>query len=567
VVQFFVPDDQLSTRRVLVPRECNLSEYLATTLSKSKQRSLVFERDIAVGTDIVHQHWQIEAGAYGLPQPFDQDVAFAIWWFFQKQGAPDSGDISCTEAAFLDVLRCPKGGSQYRKLDIALKRLQTSTIVSHQAILDIQSGVHLTDRFNFLIRYGKDNREETRTREICIHLSIHKFFVASYKAGYIHLLDYDKYFSLTRPLAKRLYCLIDKMMGAKSTFEIGFERVVEMMPMAERKRSRMLQSFQPAFEQLVAAECFSNIQVVPGKTVETKVVFKRTAKEKAELLVPRPEEVCQEIDLKRVPIFLGVNQVFLATMVRKYGAEQVQRVLEDLDGYYAKSDRPITSHEGLISRALEGPTRLEGPAPQSGAAILPSPAKAASTGTDDLGEIVRRFYCEIGVGRMSDGRVREGVQVLERIQQEAGVDVPTLNRMVDWVLQHREKKFPGLHSIKVLAKAWDQALSSIERSVDQKNAAERESKAAEEREERRKKETADRLAAERAALTDQERAALRREAEETAAKNPFLAAHLERIEDEGEREAWLESHIQLAEGEILLERRPRQPTSSPVRTG
>ena len=546
-------EDQLPTRRVLVARECNLSEYLATSLSKSNQRSLVFERDIKVGTDIVHQSWEIGAGRYGLPQPFDQDVAFAIWWFYQKQGAPDSVDISCTEVEFLDVLRCPKGGSQYRKLDLALNRLLSCTIVSQESILDIRSGVHLTDKFHFLIRYGTDNTKKTRTREKRIYLSIHKFFVASYKAGYVHLLDYDKYFSLTRPLARRLYGLIDKMMGAKNTFQIGFERLVDMMPIVERKRSRMLQSLQPAFEQLVAADCFSDIQVVPAKTEETKVVFKRTTKQKTELVPRNPDEVCQEIDLKCVPIFLGVNHTFLARMVRKYGAERVQRTLQELDGYYARSGKPITSHEGLIARALELATTSQAPA-------LPAPSEPEISPHTDaaFGEIVRRFYRELGVERLSKVRLREGVEVLEGVQKESGADNPTLNQIIDVLLEQRDKKFAGLHSIKVLTKSWDQILSSIERSQKAKELGERERKAAEERETRKRTEEAEAIAAARLSLGADEKGALRREAEEAMARNPFFDEPLKSVEDESERAALRESTIQFIEDRILLDRVVRQ---------
>lgn len=544
-----VREDRPSARRVLVPCECNVHEYLATTLSKrSTQRALVFERTIEVGADVVHQRWSIKAGGYGLPQPFDQDVAFAIWWFYQKQGAPDSGDISCTEGEFLDVLRSPKGGSQYRQLDLALNRLLSCTIVSEEAILDIRSGVHVTDKFHFLVRYGRDNRKRVKTRERRIYLSMHKFFVASYKAGYVHLLDYDKYFGLTRPVAKRLYLLIDKMMGAKNTFEVGLERLVDLLPIVKRKRFHLLRGLRASFEQLVAADCFSDIRVVPGKTVESKVVFKRTVRQKVDLVAPSPDEVCKEIDLNRVPIFLGLNQVFLATMVRKYGAERVQDTLEDLAGYYARSGTPITSHEGLISRALEIATMAPAPA-------LPAHPEPGPTQTDaELGEIVRRFYRQVGVERLSEARVREGIEVLERIQEEAGVDVPTLNRIVDWVLEHREKKFPGLHSIKVLAKAWDQALSSIERRENAKEAAERDRKVAEELEARRRDEDAERIAAARAALGADERAALRREAEAAVARNLFMAEHLKKIADEGERAAFRESNIQFMEERILLKR-------------
>lgn len=547
-----MPEDQRATRRILVPRECNLSEYLATTLSKTNQHSLVFERDIQVGKDVVHQRWAIEAGRYGLPQPFDQDVAFAIWWFYQRQGTPDSGDITCTEAEFLDALRKPKGGSYYQMLHLALKRLLTCTIVSEEAILDIQSGIHLTDEFHFLIRYARDNRKKVRTRDRRIYLSIYKFFVASYKAGYVHLLDFDKYFSLTRPLAKRLYGLIDKMMGAKNTFEIGFERIVHILPVAARKRCKMLRDFQPSFEQLIAAECFSDIQVVPAKSEPYKIVFKRSAKQQIEVIAPSPDEVLRQIDLKRVPIFLGVNQVFLAAMVRKHGAERVQRTLEDLDRHYTRSGKTITSHEGLISRALESATPL-GPVP------LPEvPATSLTPGSPEtdgeLGEIVRRFYRELGVVRLSDQKLRDGIDVLERIEREAGVEIPMLNRIVDWVLANRAKKFPNLHSIRILLKAWDQALAEIERAQNAEKAALREKEAAEEKVLARKKREVEEVAGRRASLTDEEKSALRREAEQHADQNWFLQGQLEKFTSDAERQACREEYIRTAENMLLLGR-------------
>lgn len=183
-----------------------------------------------------------------------------------------------------------------------------------------------------------------------------------------------------------------------------------------------------------------------------------------------------------------------------------------------------------------------------------------------LEDLVVRFYRVIGTEQISAGRREDGVKVLIAVQAEAGVDVEKLGAIVDWVLARRETKFKGLHSIGILEKAWDQALSAITREekkrahADEEQTASRVAAAAfTEIENKRAQEIAEL----RSKVGARELAELRCEAERRFAqdrKYVFCGQDLAHVQDERERERRRERFLTTIEDALLRER--AQPTSA-----
>jgi hypothetical protein len=199
--------------------------------------------------------------------------------------------------------------------------------------------------------------------------------------------------------------------------------------------------------------------------------------------------------------------------------------------------------------------------PPAEPAATPQPAPAPrpdgpTTPELSMRDLVDHFYRGIKVERVSDRRMSSGLEVLRRVQAESGMDLPTVKRVIDWVLARREK-LRGLHSIKILEAMWDQALADIQgRQKDEARAAEQARKVrdAEQAAEQATSQKRERLAAMRAELSDAERAALRLEAEHQFQADPRLAFTRDMFrESEIVCGMSREDHIEVIEDHILEE--------------
>jgi hypothetical protein len=173
---------------------------------------------------------------------------------------------------------------------------------------------------------------------------------------------------------------------------------------------------------------------------------------------------------------------------------------------------------------------------------------------------VVRFYRTIGVERISKAHLAEGVKVLANVQAEAGVGAEKVGEIVDWILARRETKFKGLHSIRVLEKAWDQAHSAITREEKKRARAAEEntaSRAAADTFAEREKKCAQEIAEMRSKLSAEDLSQLRREAElrfTQDRKYVFCGQDLVRVQDEAERSRRREQYLTVIEDEVLRER-------------
>jgi hypothetical protein len=177
-----------------------------------------------------------------------------------------------------------------------------------------------------------------------------------------------------------------------------------------------------------------------------------------------------------------------------------------------------------------------------------------------LEDLVVRFYSAIGTEQLSASRREDGVKVLAHVQAEAGVGAEKLGVIVEWVLARRETKFKGLHSIRVLEKAWDQAHSAISReekkrarAAEEKTVAHAAADTAAELEKKRVRE----LAELRSKISAEDLAELRREAERRFTQDRkylFCGQDLARVQDEREHARRRESFLATIEAEILRDR-------------
>lgn len=183
--------------------------------------------------------------------------------------------------------------------------------------------------------------------------------------------------------------------------------------------------------------------------------------------------------------------------------------------------------------------------------------ETAAEGSAPLRDFVLRFYNTLGVETVSERRMTAGLRVLREVGTEAHVDPATLGKIVDWVLERRNTKFTGLHTINILRAVWDQALSDIrkaEKIRERQEAAAQAARAEKEKEEATKRAAAERTATQRLALSEEEAAGLHREAERLLDSDPRYGFTRSMLAENGTvlghaRDDWLRS----IEDEILNE--------------
>lgn len=173
-----------------------------------------------------------------------------------------------------------------------------------------------------------------------------------------------------------------------------------------------------------------------------------------------------------------------------------------------------------------------------------------------LEDLVVRFYQGVGSPIVSDRRKREGVELLRGIQAEAGVGAERLGQIIQWVLDRRDTKFKGLHSIQVLSKAWDQALSAITREEARRTNAEVRASELEVQKAFAKNREGE-LAVLRTALSVEDLSRIHKEAERRFVderKYCFARNRLETLQNEAQRDRVRGWTIKLIEDAIIRER-------------
>jgi hypothetical protein len=66
-----------------------------------------------------------------------------------------------------------------------------------------------------------------------VHLS--QYFVDSYRANYLKHIDARFYWSLSSPIAKRLYRLVDKKRGGRRSWEVELFSLKSRIPLSDYK--------------------------------------------------------------------------------------------------------------------------------------------------------------------------------------------------------------------------------------------------------------------------------------------------------------------------------------------
>lgn len=165
----------------------------------------------------------IPSAMYGRATIFDCDVliyAISVAAKRLQEGLAQGLEVQFTAYEFLLATGRGTGGKDYQALDAALSRLSTTTIQTNIANGGkfVKSFFHLLDVAIFEV--GKNGRIQT------VKIKLSDWIFSAINTKQILSLDYS-YFSLGRPLERKIYQISRKHLGEKGFWKIGIEKLQE----------------------------------------------------------------------------------------------------------------------------------------------------------------------------------------------------------------------------------------------------------------------------------------------------------------------------------------------------
>ena len=212
-----------------------------------------------------------------LPGTFDQDVYVELLHRYQEAGRPEEGCIRFTLHAFLRSMGRKVDGRTYEQLRCALTRLERTTLESSGAYrLEGEDGTTtpFDGSFTILSTVAIERRRLVDRDQLALfsaltasepgdaRVVISPQLRANLAAGWAVALSPQIYQSLSNPVARRLYRLLEvaRAEGVEA-WEVGLERLATQLPLTQRYPSHLQRVLQPAHEMLLAAGVLRDVGI------------------------------------------------------------------------------------------------------------------------------------------------------------------------------------------------------------------------------------------------------------------------------------------------------------------
>lgn len=231
--------------------EMNLAEFPFAVLAKrvaagQKTIEIIQEGRDAAGRP-VWQEWLVTGSDYfGLPVATDDDTYVALMKLLRDAQFRDR-TVRFTVSQLLRTMRSSTGKRDYERVAASLDRLTGVLLRSKNAFWDHTRRTYVTEAFHLLDSYrlatGGSGRELSE-------VTFSQFLFGSIQAGYVKNLDIDFYFSLSTPLARRLYRLLDKHRYRAQVYDISLERLARKLPLQDKYESQIKRRLDPVFSEL-----------------------------------------------------------------------------------------------------------------------------------------------------------------------------------------------------------------------------------------------------------------------------------------------------------------------------
>lgn len=201
-----------------------------------------------------------------LPGTFDQDVYIELLHRYHEAGSPEDGVVVFTLHAFLRSIGRRVDGRTYEQLRSALTRLERTTLESSGVYVAANEGQPLEGQFTILSAVAIARRRLAEREQFTLfpvltasepgdaRVTISPFIRANIAAGHTVTLSAAHYLSLTNPVARRLYRLLEVAREeGMVTWRVPLTSLAEQLPLTQRYPSHLQRVLQPAHEMLLAA--------------------------------------------------------------------------------------------------------------------------------------------------------------------------------------------------------------------------------------------------------------------------------------------------------------------------
>lgn len=201
-----------------------------------------------------------------LPGTFDQDVYIELLHRYHEAGSPEDGVVVFTLHAFLRSIGRRVDGRTYEQLRSALTRLERTTLESSGVYIAAGEGQPLEGQFTILSAVAIARRRLAEREQFTLfpvltasepgdaRVTISPFIRANIAAGHTVTLSATHYLSLTNPVARRLYRLLEVAREeGMVTWRVPLTSLAEQLPLTQRYPSHLQRVLQPAHEMLLAA--------------------------------------------------------------------------------------------------------------------------------------------------------------------------------------------------------------------------------------------------------------------------------------------------------------------------
>jgi len=199
-----------------------------------------------------------------VPGTFDQDVYIELLRRYHEANCPDDGVVTFTLHAFLRSIGRRVDGRTYEQLRSALSRLERTALESSGVYFDAVSATRLEGRFTILSSIVIERRRSTDRDQLALfptfsasepgdaRVAIAPLIRSNIAAGHTVTLSAPRYLSLSSPVARRLYRLLEVAReDGTVTWRIALDQLAEQLPLAQRYPSHLQRVLQPAHQMLI----------------------------------------------------------------------------------------------------------------------------------------------------------------------------------------------------------------------------------------------------------------------------------------------------------------------------
>lgn len=201
-----------------------------------------------------------------VPGTFDQDVYVELLHRYHEASCPDDGVVTFTLHAFLRSIGRRVDGRTYEQLRGALSRLERTTLESSGVYFDAATSTRPDGRFTILSSSTIERRRSNEREQLALfpaltasepgdaRVTISPVIRSNISAGYTATLSAPRYLSLSSPVARRLYRLLEVAReDGTVTWRIALDQLADQLPLAQRYPSHLQRVLQPAHQMLLSA--------------------------------------------------------------------------------------------------------------------------------------------------------------------------------------------------------------------------------------------------------------------------------------------------------------------------